>query len=357
MDKQEYEALLKRTGHDEPAHLRVIPEYTRLRLASERKEAAARQHTARGNDEILNTAWADYTARTIGGGDLLALVYGFWFFQRFNFWPGSMPLELANRYGVRTRHDKFEPTSKALERLHLKAWRFLVPAGSAGDRRSDAQSVFDYDPDCGHTFAEWIRRKAKNVGKDVDTQQRALELRSRQIAIQMRDAPEHEDEWSDFDGSVTTDEASGNELPTPILTDEDFADAPVPVELRRRLGRLRRRFVDQHQHVAVHYCLRGIWSAAEIERRLKAAGVTKKPTGRKAIARLTDAFDREQQLVAVEFLREQGAYLPDTDDDAEENAELVAKAELKAEAERLVKQWMASVSATRAKTQGVMTAA
>lgn len=350
MNAQEYQQYLNRTGHDEPAHLRVIPEYTRLRLARERKEAAARQQTARNTDEILNRVWADYDAKIIGGDDLQAIAYGYWFHQKFNFWPGSIPSALARRYGIVTRHDKFEPTSTSLVRLHEKAWRFLIPANAAGNRRSDAQSVFDYDPGVGHTFAEWVRRKSKNVGKDLDTQQRALELRSRQIAIQMREADEEdEDEWDTIrDGSVTTDEASWNGLPKPVLTEKDFADAPVPLELRRRFGRLRRKFADQHKHVAVHY-LRGIWSAAEIERRLRARGIKEKPTGRKAIGRLIDAFESEQHQIAVGFLRGQEAYMPD---DADEKERRHAAEQVTAEAHRLVDRWVASVSAAQARVQG-----
>jgi hypothetical protein len=181
----------------------------------------------------------------------------------------------------------------------------------------------------------------------VDQRRYALELRSRQFEIQMRDAGEFEDEWSTYDGSVTTDVAS-NELPKPILTDEDFADTPVPLELRQRLGQLRRKFAEQHPYIAAHY-LRGIWSAAEIERRLKEAGVTQKPSGRKAIARLLDLFEKQQHRIAIQFLREQGAYLPDDEAEDERKAQHVAKVELKAEAERLVRQWVAS--AAQAKTK------
>jgi hypothetical protein len=201
-----------------------------------------------------------------------------------------------------TTHEH-ERQGRRLERLHDIVWEALwAPDVTGAEPRT--KSIFDFDgignDGQPQTFAQFLRRLTSNKHRRHRKQKFKHEKKQRRFEVQINYA-DADTEALPRDGSVSVHGnphsyaeppmSTANILPAPASADVDTVTV-VPVELKIKLDLVLDRFRAEYPHIAAHR-LGGVWSASAIEKRLKDAGNTMKPAGRKTIGPVLDNFDAE----------------------------------------------------------------
>lgn len=300
MNTEEYQKLHRK----EPAHLRTIPERTRLRLALEHKEAARNNWI----DDWLNRVWALYKAGERDTGFVRWVVVRAIYYWTF----GRLDTPNLLRPSHKLMQHEHEIQAKKLERLHDILFELL---GYASDQRT--RKIFDFDgtDDKGkpQTFAQFLHRLTSNKYRRLRKTSLVTEKERRWLEVQINYDADSDAEELPRDGSICADGnphsyaepvmSTANALPAPNPEDVDTVTM-VPVDLRIQLDLIADKFAAEYPHIA-HHRMAGVWSASKIERRLKEAGDARKPAGRKTIATVLDDFDAELHDAVQRFVQHQ----------------------------------------------------